>query len=305
MVGAKVDGRIVPIDYEVKTGEIVEILTSSGQGRGPSRDWLNIVKTGEARNKIRTWFKKERRGENIERGRSELERELSRNNIRLPEDKMKEFLMGQAKRQHCDTLDDFYAAIGYGGIILSRIMARIKDDYLKLVKAENIQPETITPPARARQSRGGVIIQNMDNCLVKFARCCNPVPGDEIIGFITRGYGISIHKTDCINVPKDVNTASEPERWISVRWEENIRDEYRATLTIEAQNRNSLLADITTQLASMNVMIHAISAKESQQNTVFMNVTVGVNSLEHLQSVISRLARVSGIHKITRSGHTH
>jgi guanosine-3',5'-bis(diphosphate) 3'-pyrophosphohydrolase len=305
MVGAKVDGRIVPIEYEVKTGEIVEILTSSGQGRGPSRDWLNIVKTGEARNKIRTWFKKERREENIERGRGELERELSRNNIRLPEDKMKEFLMSQAKRQHCDTLDDFYASIGYGGIILSRIMARIKDDYLKLVKAENIQPETITPPARARQSRGGVIIQNMDNCLVKFARCCNPVPGDEIIGFITRGYGVSIHKTDCINVPKDVNTAPEPERWISVRWEENIRDEYRATLTIEAQNRNSLLADITTQLASMNVMIHAISAKESQQNTVFMNVTVGVNSLEHLQSVISRLARVSGIHKITRSGHTH
>jgi len=304
MIGAKVDGRIVPIDYEVKTGEIVEILTSSSQGRGPSRDWLNIVKTGEARNKIRTWFKKERREENIEQGRNELERELSRNNIRLPEDKMKEFLMMQAKKQHCETLEDFYAAIGYGGILLSRIMTRIKEDYLRLVKAENIQPENIVPPTRTRRNNGGVIIDNMDNCLVKFARCCNPVPGDDIIGFITRGYGVSIHKTDCINVPKDISKAPEPDRWIDVKWEDNVSDEFKATLTIEAKNRNSLLADVTTQLAAMRVMIHAISARESQESTVFMNVTVGVNSLEHLQSVITRLSRISGIIKITRSGHS-
>jgi guanosine-3',5'-bis(diphosphate) 3'-pyrophosphohydrolase len=304
MVGAKVDGRIVPIDHEVKTGEIVEILTSSSQGRGPSRDWLNIVKTGEARNKIRTWFKKERREENIEQGRSELERELARNNIRLPEDKMKDFLFSQAKKQHCETLDDFYAAIGYGGIILSRIMTRIKDDYLRLVKAENIQPETLITATRTRHNNGGVIIDNMDNCLVKFARCCNPVPGDSIIGFITRGYGVSIHKIDCINVPKDISKAPQPDRWIKVEWEENVRDEFKATLTIEARNRNALLADVTTQLASMRVMIHAISARESHHSTVFMNVTVGVNSLEHLQSVISKLALISGIIKITRSGHT-
>lgn len=305
MVGAKVDGRIVPIDYEVKTGEIVEILTSSAQGRGPSRDWLNIVKTGEARNKIRAWFKKERREENIEQGQTELERELARNGIRLPEDKMKEFLLAQCKRQHCETLDDFYAAIGYGGIILSRIMTRIKEDYQRLIKAENIQPEKLVTVTRTRHNNGGVIIENMDNCLVKFARCCNPVPGDKIIGFITRGYGVSIHKTDCVNVPKDIKKAAEPERWIKVRWEESVKDEFKSTLTLEAKNRHALLADVTTQLASMHVMIHAISARETQDGgTVFMNVTVGVNSLEHLQSVMSRLGRISGILGVTRSGHS-
>ncbi len=301
MVGAKVDGRIVSIDYEVKTGEIVEILTTSAQGRGPSRDWLNIVKTGEARNKIRSWFKKERREENVEQGKAELDRELSRNGIKLPEDKMNEFLLSQCKKQHCATLEDFYAAIGYGGIILSRIMTRIKEDYLKLAKTENIQPDTLVTAVRPRHNNGGVIIDNMDNCLVKFARCCNPVPGDRIIGFITRGYGVSIHKNDCINVPKDMTKASEPDRWVNVHWEESVKDEFKATLTIEAKNRNALLADITTQLASMHVMIHAISARESHDSTVIMNVTVGVNSLDHLQSVMSRLGKIPGTYGVTRS----
>ncbi|MDD2362591.1 MAG: bifunctional (p)ppGpp synthetase/guanosine-3',5'-bis(diphosphate) 3'-pyrophosphohydrolase [Oscillospiraceae bacterium] len=303
MIGAKVDGRIVPIDYEVKTGEIVEVLTTSAQGHGPSRDWLNIVKTGEARNKIRSWFKKECREENIEQGESELQREFSRNGIQLPEEKMKEFLTSQAKKQHCKTTDDFYAAIGYGGIILSRIMARIKDDYLRLIKSENV-PDNLVTATRHHHNNGGVIIENMDNCLVKFARCCNPVPGDYIIGYITRGYGVSIHKTDCINVPKDISDTPEPQRWVSVRWEDDIRDEFKATLTIEATNRNALLLDVTTQLASIHVMIHAISARETQSGAVFMNVTVGVNSLEHLQSVISRILQVPGIFEVTRSGYS-
>ena len=195
MVGAKVDGRIVPLDYEVKTGEIVEILTTSVQGHGPSRDWLNMVKTGEARNKIRAWYKKERREENIEQGREELERELSRNGIRLSEDRMDRFLQEQVKKQHCANLEDFYAAIGYGGVLLSRIMPRMKEDYLKLVKAEEILlPEQVVNAPRKHRNSGGVVIDGMDNCLVKFARCCNPVPGDEIVGFVTRGFGVSIHK---------------------------------------------------------------------------------------------------------------
>lgn len=135
----KWDGRIVPLDYQVKTGEIVEVLTTSAQGRGPSRDWLNIVKTSEARNKIRAWYKKERREENVEQGRLEMERELSRNNIRLPDDKMAEFLLAQSKKQHCETLEDFFAAIGYGGVLLSRIMPRIKEDYLKLAEGQEVQ----------------------------------------------------------------------------------------------------------------------------------------------------------------------
>ena len=150
MVGAKVDGRIVPLDYQVKTGEIVEVLTTSAPGRGPSRDWLNIVKTGEARNKIRAWFKNERREENIQQGKADLERELTRNYIRLPEDKMEEFLLAQSKKQHCATLDDFYAAIGYGGVLLSRIIPRMKEDYQKLAKVEEpVHPEQlITAPRK-------------------------------------------------------------------------------------------------------------------------------------------------------------
>lgn len=302
MIGAKVDGRIVPIDYEVKTGEIVEVLTTSAQGHGPSRDWLNIVKTGEARNKIRSWFKKERREENIEQGRMELEREMHRNGIRLPEGKAEEFLLSQSRKQHCASLEDFYAAVGYGGVILSRILPRMKEDYLKLVKAEEVVlPEDLITAPKKHHNNGGVIIDDMDNCLVKFARCCNPVPGDEIIGFITRGYGVSIHKRDCTNVPKVISEASEPERWVRVHWEDDAGEEFKATLRVEARNRQALLVDITTQLASMHVMIHAINAREPKDDHVSILLTLGVNGLEHLKSVASRLARIEGVVNIERS----
>ena len=138
---------------------------------------------------------------------------------------------------------------------------------------------------------------------VKFARCCNPVPGDDIIGFITRGYGVSIHKRDCVNVPRDISQAAEPERWVSVYWEDSVRSEFKATLSIEAHNRHALLADVASQLASMHVMIHAISAREPKDNAVVMSVTVGVSSLDHLQSVINRLSKIEGIYSIIRSGH--
>ncbi len=302
MVGAKVDGRIVSLDYQVKTGEIVEVLTSSAQGRGPSRDWLNIVKTSEARNKIRSWYKKERREENIEQGRAEMERELSRNLIRLPDDRMQEFLLNQAKKQHCDTLEDFFAAIGYGGVLLSRIIPRMKEDYLKLIKAEEVQAPEALVTAKKHHNNGGVIIEGMDNCLVKFARCCNPVPGDDIIGFITRGYGVSIHKKDCVNVPRDLSLTAEPERWIKVSWEDSVKDEFKATLHVVARDRQALLADVTTQLASMHVMIHAINAREPKDGQASMTLTVGVSSLDHLQSVIARLSRIEGVYNIERSG---
>ena len=301
MTGAKVDGRMVPLDYEVKTGEIVEILTTSNPSHGPNRAWLTIVKTGEARNKIRAWFKKERREENILQGKADLERELQRNGIRLPDDKMTEFLTKQSLKQHCATLDDFYAAIGYGGVFLSRIMARMKEDYLRETKTtEDILASQMTAPKK-RFNNGGVIIDDMDNCLVKFARCCNPVPGDDIIGFITRGYGVSIHKRDCPNVPCDLSVANEPERWVNVYWEESIKDEFKATLQVEAANRQGLLADITTQLASMHVMIHAINAREPHDGHVSMMLTIGVNGVEHLKSVATRLMHIRGVIDIKRN----
>ncbi len=303
MVGAKVDGRIVSIDYQVKTGEIVEILTTTAPNRGPSRDWLQLVKTSEARNKIRAWYKRERREENIEQGREELERELARNYIRLSDEDLQDFLQLQAKRQHCATVDDFYAAIGYGGISLSRLVTRMKDDAQKYSKPEPVTAESVAAASRPhKHHNGGVIIEGMDNCLVKFARCCNPVPGDDIIGFITRGYGVSIHKRDCVNVPRDIGQHAEPERWVSVHWEDSVREEFKSELRVEARDRFELLADITAQLAAMHVMIYGLQARECRDGNAEVLVTVGVNSVQHLQEVMARLMRIRGITNIERSG---
>ena len=304
MVGAKVDGRIVPIDYQVKTGEIVEVLTTSAQNHGPSRDWLQLVKTSEARSKIRLWYKRERREENIEKGREELEREISRNCIRFTDSELQEFLEQQCKRQHCATVEDFYAAIGYGGILLSRLIPRMKEDYQKMVKnaAAAAKPTTVTPPRPHRHHNGGVIIENMDNCLVKFARCCNPVPGDDIVGFITRGYGVSVHKRDCVNVPVNLANAAEPERWVHVEWEDSVREEFKAVLRVLANDRMQLLADVTTQLANMRVMIYGMQARGSSTGEGEMLITLGVNGLQHLQEVITRLKRIDGVFSVERSG---
>ncbi|MBR5540198.1 MAG: bifunctional (p)ppGpp synthetase/guanosine-3',5'-bis(diphosphate) 3'-pyrophosphohydrolase [Clostridia bacterium] len=303
MVGAKVDGRIVSIDYQVNTGEVVEILTTSAPNHGPSRDWLQLVKTSEARNKIRSWYKRERRDENVQQGREELEREMARNFIRLSGRDLEEFLSAQAKRQHCDSIDDFYAAIGYGGILLSRLIPRMKEDAAKYARSEPVTAESIVAAAKPhRHHNGGVIIESMDNCLVKFARCCNPVPGDEIIGFITRGYGVSIHKRDCTNVPTDPSHSAEPERWVNVSWEDSIREEFKAELHIFVADRIELLADITAQLAAMHVMIYGMQARASDTGRGEIFITVGVNSVQHLQEVMNRLGRINGIEDIKRGG---
>ncbi len=305
MIGAKVDGRIVPLDYKVKIGEIVEVLTTSAAGHGPSRDWLNIVKTSEARNKIRGWFKKERREENIEQGHGELMRELSRNLIRLTDSELEKFLLIQAQKQHFATIEDFEAAIGYGGVQLSNLIPRMRDEYLKMVKTVDQADATAAAIARAntrrRHNTGGVTVEGMENCLVKFARCCNPVPGDPIIGFITRGYGVSIHKRDCSNVPALPASAVEPERWVQAHWESTVDGDFKASLQIHATNRQGLLADITTMLSQMRVMIHALNARDPRVDDAVIQVTLGVNSLDHLQFVITRLQQISGVERIDRA----
>ncbi len=302
MVGAKVDGRIVPLDYEVSTGEIIEVLTTSAAGRGPSRDWLQIVKTGEARNKIRSWFKKERREENIEQGKAELERELSRNCIRFSEEQLNDYLLVQCKKQHCDTLDDFYAAIGYGGVLLSRLIPKMKEEYQRQAKQEGRSLDQMK--AKPHHNNGGVIIQNMDNCLVKFARCCNPVPGDEIIGFITRGFGVSVHTRYCVNVPVDPAHSAEPERWIPVEWEDSVRAEFKAALQIHANDRHGLIMDVTSQLSAMHVSIHDFMAREPKGGQAILAVTVGVSSTDHLKSVVDRLSKIPGVQSVERHSHT-
>ena len=300
MIGAKVDGRIVPIDYKVKTGEIIDVLTTKEESHGPSRDWLKIVKTSEARNKIRQWFKKEKREENIIEGKAEIEREFRRNGIELPEPEMKAFLEEIATHQHCQTVEDLYAALGYGGIQLWRLMPRIRDNYNKIKKPVEESQEVRYQKAPSKAT-GGVIIDGIDNCLIKFSKCCNPLPGDDIIGFITRGYGVSIHKRICTNVPKDISKAAEPERWVNARWAGDIQDEFESTLEILASDRTGLLADLTNQLSSMHIFIHALNSRELKDNNAIIYATITVNGLEHLKSVISRLSNISGIISIGRS----
>lgn len=304
MVGAKANGRIVPLDYKVKTGEIVEVLTTSAANHGPSRDWLNIVHTSEARNKIRSWFKKERREENIQQGKAELERELSRNLIRIPEERMEQFLMNQAKRQHCASLDDFYAAIGYGGVMLSRLIPRIKEEYNRVTREEQIAAaplKTVTAPPRRRHV-GGVIIDQMDDCLVKFAQCCNPVPGDDIVGFITRGYGVSIHRCDCSNVPKDMDNAPNKERWIAVQWEQAVNTEFNANLRIIAHDQLNLLLKLATTLSNLHVPMHSLNARDVEDGSAVVSMTVAVNSVDHLQYIIQKLRAVPGVDDVQRTG---
>ncbi len=301
MIGAKVDGRIVPIDYQVKTGEIVEVLTSSQQGKGPSRDWLKIVKTSQARTKIRQWYKKERRDENIVEGKNEVEKEFKRNFIRLNEPEFSEFILKIAERQNCKSLDDFYAAIGYGGISLIRLMPKIKEDYTKLTKVQTEEIPIINPKKRTK-SNEGVIVEGIDNCLIKFSRCCNPLPGDDIIGFITRGHGVSIHTKKCTNVPADISKSGEPERWVEAYWDTNVREEFKSTLHIYSLNRIGMLADVSSMLASMRIMINDISSRVLKDGTAFIAVTVSVNSAEHLNTLTQKISKIDGVLNIERSG---
>ena len=302
MVGAKVDGRIVPIDYQVKTGEIVEVLTSSQQGKGPSRDWLSIAKTSSARNKIRSWFKNEKRDENIAEGKAEIEREFRRNYIRLTEEEYDKFIRNLALRQRFDNLDDFYAAIGFGGISVIRLMPYIKEEYNKNYRPQEQEAESLPTQVKTAKSKGsdGVTVEGVDNVLIKFSRCCNPLPGDNIIGFITRGHGISVHKRDCTNVPKDISACAEPERWVQVHWNKDVKKEFKAALQITALSRIGLMADISVQLANMRVNINEISSRVAKDGRSTINMNITVSNVDHLKNVISRIEKVDGVLSVER-----
>ena len=307
MVGARVDGRMVPLDYQVKTGQIVDIITTNSPSHEPNREWLKLAKTSEARSKIRAWFKKERREENIEEGKNELEREFKRNNINLDEEALDAFISELARRQHCESTDDFYAAIGYGGILLSKIMPRVKEDYTKLVKQNErtaepaVEPELVTYRSRTKNN-SGVVVEGIDNCLVKFSQCCNPLPGDEIVGFITRGHGVSIHKKDCVNYINGAKTEEQKARWISAHWADDAAVSYRATLDIVAHNRNSLLADISLTLANFRVPVHEVNARELKNGNANIVIGIGIAGVEQLKNIIQRLAKIEGVIAVERSG---
>lgn len=303
MVGAKVDGRIVPLTHKVKTGEIIEIITSNQANRGPSRDWLNIAVTTQAKSKIRSWFKKEKRTENIASGKYLVEKDFARNGISLSDEDLEKFLSDIARRQKFPNIEEFFAAVGYGGVLLSKIMPRIKEDYLKFTEQKRPKKVSdIIKPIRT-SSHDGVIVEGIDNCLIKLSRCCSPLPGDEIIGFITRGHGVSIHKRDCNNVPKDVLSAEEPERWVNAYWAETKSESFKATLLINGIDRNGLLADVTLVIAGIGVPVHSVNARQVKNGNSEITLTMSVQSAEHLRSICQRIEKIEGVFHVERSNN--
>ncbi|MBQ4510572.1 MAG: bifunctional (p)ppGpp synthetase/guanosine-3',5'-bis(diphosphate) 3'-pyrophosphohydrolase [Clostridia bacterium] len=308
MVGAKINGRIAPIDSVPKNGDIVEVITSNAS-KGPSRDWLNIVKTSEARNKIRQWFKKEKRAENILVGKSVIDKEFARIRANVTEDEKAEIVALIGKRFGMNEADDLYNAIGYGGVPVSKVEPKIKTEYEKLYaeKHKDDAPVVIEPTVnnlnRKRKSTGGVIIDGEDGCAVKFARCCNPLPGESIIGFITKGYGISIHKSDCPNIRNAYTHEENANRFVKAEWDiptnSSYKSSYDSAIQILVNNRMSLLAEITAALSEMKVDIVSISTKNIEDTTL-MNMTISCKDIGHFNAILSRIRNIKDVIRVTR-----
>ena len=298
MVGAKVDGKIAQINHKIKTGEVIEIITTNQAGHGPSRDWLNIAVTSSAKAKIRGWFKKEKREENIATGKLELERELRRNQVFFSDGEYEKYIEELSRKLKFSAPDEFFAAIGYGGLQLSKIVTRIKEDQIKKNSANKNVPSI--KPIRRTKSSDGVVVEGIDNCLIKLSKCCAPLPGEDIIGFITRGHGVSIHKRDCNNVPRIVSEAAEPDRWIKAYWDTDKKENFTSTIQAMFINRDGIVIDVMNAINNMRVPIHGISAKETKDGNCTVTVTVSAESVEHLKSIISRIEKIQGAYNVER-----
>ncbi len=309
MLGAKANYRIVPIDYIVKTGDIIEIITGKEGSVGPSRDWLKIVKTSDARNKIRQWFKREKREENIVLGKAEFEKECKKNGFELNEKELEAMMEPILKKKNIPSMDHFYASISYGGTVLWKLMPRIKEEYAKLLeekkKAEGVEEEYVVPiveeQPKSRASKSGVLIDGMDDVDIKLSKCCTPLPGDEIIAFITKGHGISVHKRSCPNVPENIEDAEDPTRWISARWSESINSSFRTLIEIRAYDRTGLVADLAGQLGNMRINIHNMSSKTTGNGLAVITFNITVRNKSHLRDIISRLMAVKGVTSVERT----
>lgn len=303
-VGAKVDGKIVPLDYKLQTGEICEIITSKDPEKGPNRAWLDIVKTNEAKAKIRSWFKKECREENIVQGKAELEREFKRHKMKVPEEKMEEFLADDLKRHNCSSVEDFYASIGYGGILLSKIISHLKDKYQKLYASsaadENEKPVSLIKPT---SSKNTIILDKIDDCVVKFAQCCNPLPGDEIVGFITRGHGISVHTTSCTNYKAVLgrNNPEELERWCDIQWSEESNGALQTSIEVIATDRVGLVYDISSVLMESRIPIIHSSSRNLKNGNALFEATITIASTEQLKNLFDKIRRIKDVISVERA----
>ena len=305
MIGAKVNGRIVPFDYALQNGDIVDILTSKA-APGPSRDWMNLCKSNAARTKIRQWLKKERREENILRGREMFEGEMRRAGLSMAYLNDEELVQTCIRKLAVTSLDDMYAAIGYGGITSTRVVNRFRDEIARAAK-QNTQKTAIDKINEAAERRSGkpvkavngVLVEGMDNCLIKFSRCCTPVPGDPVVGFITRGQGISVHRADCPNYLNSLREDRE-NRWIHVDWADTTTGAYSTTLRILARDRNGLVLDIATVLNSLSAKVLSLNARGLPDGNALILVTLEVPDLSALRLIMGRLRTLGGVRQIER-----
>ena len=313
MTGAKVNGRMVPFDTPLKNGDIVEVITSKS-AHGPSRDWMNICKSNEARNKIRQWFKKEKREENIATGRASFEAELKRSGITLAQITAEDALPFILRKVRFNSLDELYAAIGYGGMTAAKSVVRIKDELTRLGRvkeekaaAERAASEVVYPAAPAagqvkapRKSESGIVVEGLDNCLVKFAKCCTPVPGDPVIGFITRGFGVSVHRADCPNAAPEKRRPEEAGRWVNVAWVGGEQAAYPTSLEISAKDRDCLAMDVTMALSSAKVKVDSFSARGMPDGYASVSIVLEVKDRDELNNVINKLGQISGVYQVKR-----
>ena len=301
MVGCKVNNRMVPIDHIVSTGEIIEVILGPAD-KGPSRDWLKIVRTSEAKSKIRNWFKKMRREENIQQGRDALARELRREMIIIPDDQLDEFINSCCRRLRQNNAEELYAAIGYGGMTIANCLPKLKEEWTKLKATEERSEEDLPKVDLSKvHATDGVVVEGFDNTPIKFAKCCSPLPGDPIVGFITRGFGLSIHKQSCANAISSMKDPTNAPRWVKAYWADSVKDSYKAGLEIIALNRNELLQDVLAALADIRVPIYALNARQVENNCAVVSLTIGINNTEHLNRVVARLSKVKDVLKVTRS----
>ncbi|MBQ2968646.1 MAG: bifunctional (p)ppGpp synthetase/guanosine-3',5'-bis(diphosphate) 3'-pyrophosphohydrolase [Clostridia bacterium] len=306
MVGAKINGKIVPIDQQLQNGDIIEILTTT-TARGPSKDWLKIVKTSQARSKINQWFKLNFRDENIQKGKELVDKEVRRRELPNMNAFKEEFAENMMRRYGIKSVDDMYATIGFEGPLANKIVRKLKDELDKVSEAikpaEPLTQEEEKPkPAPKKPSGNGIVVKGIDNCLVRLSKCCNPVPGDSIVGYITRGRGVSVHRADCSNV----TGASEEEksRLIEVAWEAGAKDgSYTADLRIAAIERNGLLFEIMAELSNLKVSVSAVNARVTKDEVSIIEISIGITDSEQILVVMNKLKKISGVFEIKRTNH--
>ena len=308
MTGAKVNGEIKPLNYKLKTGDFVEIITSSAPGRGPSRDWLNIVKSSEAKSKIKQWFKKERRDENIERGRDAVEREIKRVGCTYAQLMRDEWIQPMLARHHFGTLDDMFNVIGFGDVSAQKFVGNLYSEFQKEQSTADDAAELAKKAADAarreeQQERkysesGGVIVKGLDNCLVRLSRCCNPVPGDSIVGYITRGRGVSVHRTDCPNI---VSMSEGENRMIDVRWADKSKSSYVVQIGVKAVDSKSLFMEIVKAVADCNLSMQAINARKTRDNYELVDLTVEITSRDELDRLVRKIRRIENVVDVSRT----